>query len=75
MTVEPSYRLGNVMPWGTDIDDLIARGALVPDTRLQYIADAHTEYLSAVSALEDAKPELATVFGLLDALIDGNNTT
>ncbi len=74
MTVEPSYRIieSREEPTGPHLSLEGMYEWLVPDTRLDAIADVWMDYLGAVSAHEDAKPELATVFGLLDALTEEN---
>ncbi len=68
MTVERSWRKGNDDSWGL-VDILVQTGVLVPDTRLQAIADVWNDYK------EDETLSTRHLFTVLeDALTEENET-
>ncbi len=72
MTVEPSWLI-DAYHWPNTLEKMKAEGALVPDTRLQDIADAWKAIKQADSLGYSSRQEHKVLDSLLDALTEDDN--
>ena len=74
-TVEPQSWLIDASHWPNTLEKMKAEGALVPDPRLQAIADAHQRYMAHIDNddMDDAMSARRERDALLDALTEKNS--